>query len=144
MHAMCVAAVSKPPPSGQNVIVEVEDAKRRAGRALGLGKKASAYEVQRGLVSRGNKELAREFEDRNKGRRGVAHAESQLADRVERALTEPLLPPQQSRAAKGFADNDVVLNRVSVIEGKLDLSLSSLLPRLDRCVASAVGDPYKQ
>ena len=101
---MCVAAVAPTQHQGDNsVITEVEDTKRRAGRALGLGRKASAYQVQRGLASRGQKELAREFEGRNKGRRGAAHAESQLAVRVEQALLAP--PAERNFAAHAPGSN---------------------------------------
>ena len=83
-----------PSPDGARILSTHTAACRAAGTALGLGRKATTGELRRALVAGGHRELVREWESIDKGRRAPAHPEDRFVERLVAAVGQspPTVP----------------------------------------------------
>ena len=73
-------------------LTEYEEIRLQAGKALGLQGKATPGRINHELVSRGCKELARDVDNVNRGRRAAAHPVRGMAEKVAAAVAGKAMP----------------------------------------------------
>jgi len=116
-----------------------EGSLREAGAALGLARKASSEEVRRGLVLRGQPDLARRWTAARSIRRAQAHPDPSVHKEVVAALgtsAEARGSPSTSVAEESTDDN--MLSVPGCGEGKTQHNLHSNMREIDEFLMEAM------